>query len=92
MTGDFKSLVDDQGIPIRIKAASIISILSALIAVGSLLSSAGAKNERLNDLTRRAIILEALPPRVDRLEAQMIEVQRRLESIEKKIDRLLERK
>lgn len=91
MTGDYKSLIDDQGIPIRFKAASIISVLSALIAVGTLLSSAGAKSERLENLTHRTEILEAVPYRVERIEAQLPDVHRRLESIEKKLDRLLER-
>lgn len=92
MSGEFAGLADEQGLPIRIKAATLISVLAAVIAVGTLIANAGAKTERLNDLNRRTVILEALPPRVDRLEAQMIEVQRRLESIEKKIDRLLERR
>lgn len=91
MTGDYKNLIDDQGIPIRIKAASIISILSAVIAVGTLLASAGAKSERLDALTKRTEILEALPPRIDRLEVKMDNCNRRLESIEIKVDRILER-
>lgn len=91
MTGDYKNLIDDQGIPIRFKAASIISVLSALIAVGTLLASAGAKSERIETLTHKAEMFESIPPRVDRLEVQVSEMQRRLESIEHKIDRILER-
>lgn len=92
MNGNFKALVDDQGIPIRIKASAIVSVLGAAITVGTILVSAGGKSERLDAIDKRTAALETLPPQVARLGAQFDEIIRRLGPIDQKLDRVLERR
>jgi len=92
VSGDYKSLIDDQGLPIRIKASAIISILGAAITVGTLLASAGGKSEKLDAIEKRTYALESLPPRVTRLEAQFDEILRRLGPMDQKLDHILERR
>lgn len=92
MNGDYRELADAQGMPIRIKLASIVSILGAIMTVGAFIASAGAKSERIDALDKRTIVLEALPTRVSKLEAQFDEILRRLAPIDAKLDRILERR
>jgi len=91
MTGEFSQLSIEGTIPTRWKVTSVAAIISASLSIGFILTSAGAKGEKLDAHSEKIKTLETLSPRVDKMEAKWEDVARRLGSIESKIDRLAER-
>jgi hypothetical protein len=75
-------LVDDQGTPIRWKAATIISSTALALTLVISIAKAGAKAEKLDNLGAKVEKLEALAPKVERLDAWRESVDRRLSEIE----------
>lgn len=94
-----QGLIDDEGTPVRWKAATVIATAALVVSVVIQIAKAGAKSERLDNLSAKA---EKIETRVDRLEGQAAEVAgfrvrqeeiiRRMDSFEKKLDKLLERR
>jgi hypothetical protein len=82
MNNDFGGLADDRGTPIRWKAATVLSLAAFVITLALLLTSAGARAERLETVVRDVKDMKALPAKVDRLETWKEDVMRRLTSID----------
>ncbi|MEO7957876.1 MAG: hypothetical protein ABIW76_14410 [Fibrobacteria bacterium] len=85
-------LVDDSGKPINWKVTTLISLIALVLTVLAVVGTAAARWERLDTVKEDVKELKSLTPRVTINEAKTQFIAEQVVEINKKVDRLLERR
>ncbi len=92
MSPEYTALVDDRGTPVRWKVATVLSAAALIVSLVLQIAKAGAKSEKLDNLAAKVTSIESQLDIVARMDERQKETLRRLDQLDAKVDKALERR